>query len=194
MFPVFDPRGDLPPFERQIRHEPVDGDLLLFPPWLSHAVASSDTSSTRSGSSSSGARRPRISISFNYVDDDLEGGRGRYGWGEATAGLDVLTIEDGLGMVEEGEEEEVGEEEEESGLLLEELQRMEEVLRSEEMRQAVARVSARRSSVNAEEGDEKEEDGEALAAARDRVHGLLARIGFESEGLMEAMRARGKGE
>ena len=82
----FDPRGCIPPFEREVRHAPQRGEVLLFPPWLSHAVGCS-------GAADDG---PRLSISFNYVDEELEGGR--YGWGEATAGLDVVTLEDGLGM------------------------------------------------------------------------------------------------
>ena len=83
----FDPRGCIPPFEREVRHAPQRGEVLLFPPWLSHAVGCSG------GAADDG---PRLSISFNYVDEELEGGR--YGWGEATAGLDVVTLEDGLGM------------------------------------------------------------------------------------------------
>ena len=87
----FDPRGDIPPFERQIRHIPTEGELLIFPPWLSHAVAPT------SGNSNNGEETsPRISLSFNLVDDELEGGR--YGWGEATAGLEVVTLESDLGL------------------------------------------------------------------------------------------------
>ena len=39
----FDPRGAIPPFEREVRHRPQRGELILVPPWLSHAVASSAT-------------------------------------------------------------------------------------------------------------------------------------------------------
>ena len=88
----FDPRGDIAPFERQIRHTPTAGDLLIFPPWLSHAVASTSTSS---GMASEDV--PRISISLNYVDETLEGS-GRTGWGSATAALEVVTLEDDLGL------------------------------------------------------------------------------------------------
>jgi len=80
-----DPRGRVPPFERQVRHSPVEGDLLLFPPWLPHSVACGDDSDG-----------PRISISFNLFDEELEGGR--YAWGESTAGIDAVTIEDGMGL------------------------------------------------------------------------------------------------
>lgn len=88
-----DPRGRIPPFERQVRHTPSDGELLIFPPWLPHAVAS--------GGEGDDAR---ISISFNLVDPDLEGGRN--GWGEATASLAVVTLEDGLGLGGEAFDEE----------------------------------------------------------------------------------------
>lgn len=81
-----DPRGQIPPFERRISHEPEAGDLLCFPPWLPHEVGSSPVS--RDG--------PRISISFNYRDDDLEDSR--RAWGEATASLEVVVLEKGLAM------------------------------------------------------------------------------------------------
>ena len=42
---------------------------------------------------------PRLSISFNLVDPELEGGR--HDWGSATAALDVAALEDGLGFGEE---------------------------------------------------------------------------------------------
>ena len=71
----------------QVRHVPQRGEVLLFPPWLSHAVGCSGTADDDG---------PRLSISFNYVDEELEGGR--HGWGEATAGLDVVALEEGLGM------------------------------------------------------------------------------------------------
>ena len=83
----FDPRGSIPPFEREVRHVPQRGEVLLFPPWLSHAVGCSGAADDDG---------PRLSISFNYVDEELEGGR--HGWGEATAGLDVVALEEGLGM------------------------------------------------------------------------------------------------
>ena len=92
----FDPRGDIPPFERQIRHSPRAGDLLVFPPWLSHAVAST----------ASDAEGPRISISLNLVDTELESGRNA--WGTATAALEVVTLEDGLGLEPLGEDGEDG--------------------------------------------------------------------------------------
>ena len=82
-----DPRGDVPPFENQVRHTPQPGDCLIFPPWISHAVGSSACDE---------ADGPRISISFNLVDEELEGGR--YGWGSATTALDVVTLEDDLGL------------------------------------------------------------------------------------------------
>ena len=90
----FDPRGSIPPFEREVRHEPSRGDLLLFPPWLSHAVA------TAAQDDDDG---PRISISFNLVEATLEG-EDRSAWGSATAGLDVVAIEDGLCFGEEAED------------------------------------------------------------------------------------------
>jgi hypothetical protein len=82
-----DPRGSIPPFEREVCHEPRAGELLIFPPWLSHAVSS--TPSTVDG--------PRISISFNYVDaEDSLGFLPR--WGEATAALEAVTLEKGLSL------------------------------------------------------------------------------------------------
>ena len=61
---------------------------------------------------------PRISISFNLVDDELEGGR--YGWGEATAVLEVVTLEEELGLEprrgEEEDDEEEGDEKEGDGV------------------------------------------------------------------------------
>ena len=36
-----DPRGALPPFGNRIVHSPSAGELILFPPWLAHAVAPS---------------------------------------------------------------------------------------------------------------------------------------------------------
>ena len=95
----FDPRGEVPPFERSICYAPQPGDLLLFPPWLSHAVAS-----TGSGESDpdSGAR---VSISVNLVNEDLEGGR--HGWGSATAGLESVVIEGDLGLEQRDGEGEV---------------------------------------------------------------------------------------
>ena len=39
---------------------------------------------------------PRISISFNLVDEALEGGR--YGWGSATAGLELSLLEGDLSL------------------------------------------------------------------------------------------------
>jgi hypothetical protein len=78
----YDPRGNLPPFEQCVYHEPAAGDLLIFPPWLSHAVEPTPT----------GVHGPRISVSFNYVDVDGHLGTSR-GWGEATACLEVMPLE-----------------------------------------------------------------------------------------------------
>lgn len=51
----FDPRREETPFEtNRLNHEPLAGDLLLFPPWLVHKVEPS-----------SKLDAPRISISFN---------------------------------------------------------------------------------------------------------------------------------
>ncbi len=72
-----DPRGQVPPFERAWHVAPREGELLLFPPWLGHEVTSN---------CAAGDGEPRISISFNYVDDDIEDGA----WGEATAGLEII--------------------------------------------------------------------------------------------------------
>jgi hypothetical protein len=83
----FDPRGSIPPFERAIQHKPCAGDLLIFPPWLSHAVSAQAEDAAL-----------RISISFNLVDDSLEFQSGRSGWGTATTALDVTVVEDGLSI------------------------------------------------------------------------------------------------
>lgn len=53
-----DPRGPLPPFNSRFTLQPKEGDLIIFPSWLSHQV--SPTSS----------RDPRISWSFNVLDGD----------------------------------------------------------------------------------------------------------------------------
>ena len=72
------------------------GDLVLFPPWLGHAV-------TAAPSALADADGPRISISFNYAGDDaLE--EGRHAWGQVTAGLDALALEEGLHLQAEGAE------------------------------------------------------------------------------------------
>ena len=60
-----DPRGFLPPFDQSsIRHTPVEGEVVLFPPWLPHAVAPArgDCRSPQHGR----PREPRVSLSFNY--------------------------------------------------------------------------------------------------------------------------------
>ena len=44
---------------------------------------------------------PRISISLNYRDEASEY---EEGWGEATAGIDALPLEPGLGLELRGEE------------------------------------------------------------------------------------------
>lgn len=54
-----DPRGTLPPFGRTLRVQPEEGDLIIFPSWLSHRVSPSVTPA------------PRISLSFN-VDGSWE--------------------------------------------------------------------------------------------------------------------------
>ena len=87
-----DPRGQIPPFERRISHEPQPGDLLCFPPWLPHEVGSSPVS--RDG--------PRISISFNYIDAERDY---EERWGELTAGLEAVPLEWGLGLMAAPEEE-----------------------------------------------------------------------------------------
>ena len=56
-----DPRGSIPPFEREVCHEPQAGDLLLFPPWLALAVTVTPDTAGR-----------RILLSFNYVDINNE--------------------------------------------------------------------------------------------------------------------------
>jgi hypothetical protein len=90
----YDPRGDIPPFDREIRHTPSAGELLIFPPWLSHAVASTYHGDEQGDDK--GGSRPRISISFNLVDESIEGGR--HGWGKATTEMDVSLLESDLGL------------------------------------------------------------------------------------------------
>jgi len=46
-----------PPFGGRIFHKPKEGELVLFPPWLTHGVT--PTSSLD----------PRVSISFNLMGD-----------------------------------------------------------------------------------------------------------------------------
>ena len=93
----FDPRGNLPPlaghagmrFERELRHSPRAGDLLIFPPWLPHAVGDGDGPSD--GQSHEGVGRgdgPRVSVSFNLI----AGGDLLTAWGEPTAALDCSRL------------------------------------------------------------------------------------------------------
>ena len=84
----FDPRGNLPPllgnagmlFDRELRHSPRAGDLLIFPPWLPHSVGSGDGRGHEGGGRDDG---PRVSISFNLIaSGDL-----LTAWGEPTTAL-----------------------------------------------------------------------------------------------------------
>ena len=93
----FDPRSNLPPlaghagmrFERELRHSPRAGDLLIFPPWLPHAVGGGD--GPGDGQSNEGGGRdggPRVSISFNLIASrDL-----LVAWGEPTAALECSRL------------------------------------------------------------------------------------------------------
>ena len=88
----FDPRGSLPPlaghtgmqFEGEVRHSPRAGDLLIFPPWLPHAVGCGDSPSDGQSHDGGGDNGPRVSISFNLIAsrDQLTA------WGEPTAALE----------------------------------------------------------------------------------------------------------
>jgi hypothetical protein len=53
-----DPRGQVPPFNTQIIHQPVEGELLLYPPWLPLEVTANCFAEHAT---------PLISIYFNYV-------------------------------------------------------------------------------------------------------------------------------
>ena len=69
-----DPRGLRPPFARnRLSHSPRPGELLLFPPWVGHAVAPSACTANASA--------PRVSLPFNV----FVGGRGARR-GHATVG------------------------------------------------------------------------------------------------------------
>ena len=75
LFVADDPRGPRPPFDNQLRHTPTPGELLLFPPWLTHSVE--PVSGARMGSAADGdtpdgacdgercSAEPRVAISFN---------------------------------------------------------------------------------------------------------------------------------
>jgi hypothetical protein len=52
-----DPRGSLPPFGKSLRLTPRQGDLVLFPGYLSHTVHPTLT------------RSERVSVSFNFHGD-----------------------------------------------------------------------------------------------------------------------------
>ena len=78
-----DPRGLLPPFERTMRNTPREGDLFMFPPWLGHEVESSCGGSDADG--------PRISVSFNYNDPQVES----FKWGLASAGVRSVAAQGG---------------------------------------------------------------------------------------------------
>ena len=94
----FDPRGNLPPlaghagmrFEREIRHSPRAGDLLIFPPWLPHAVGGGDGPGDGQSHEGGGGRDggPRVSISFNLI----AGGDLETAWGEPTAALECSRL------------------------------------------------------------------------------------------------------
>lgn len=99
----FDPRGDLPPllgnagmrFERELRHSPRAGDLLIFPPWLPHSVGSGDGprgdgQSHAEGGDGTKTRDdgPRVSISFNLIAS----GNLLTAWGEPTTALECLRL------------------------------------------------------------------------------------------------------
>ena len=85
-----DPRGgNMPPFEREHRIQPAEGELIMFPPWLKHEVTPN-----------CGAKEGyRISISFNYHgDEEVEGDI----WGDATVGFDVITYDANATAATEG--------------------------------------------------------------------------------------------
>ena len=66
-----DPRGPRPPFARnRLAHPPSSGEVLLFPPWLSHGVAPS----------SCGASDARIALSFNVVARAASAGQPSANW------------------------------------------------------------------------------------------------------------------
>ena len=86
-----DPRGSIPPFEREICHEPRAGDLLLFPPWLAHGVAPSCGAAGAS---------PRIALSFNVLTTARETSRepgGRTGTADWELLADSSFLMDGGG-------------------------------------------------------------------------------------------------
>ena len=93
----FDPRGNLPPlagnagmrFEREIRHSPRAGYLLIFPPWLPHAVGGGDVPGDGQSYEAGGRDdRPRVSISLNLIaSGDL-----LTAWGEPTAALECSRL------------------------------------------------------------------------------------------------------
>ena len=59
-----DPRGMRPPFaSNRLVHTPIAGEMLLFPPWLVHAVEPSCE-----------ATAPRIALSFNLISGKKGGG------------------------------------------------------------------------------------------------------------------------
>ena len=78
-----DPRGRLPPFTRnRLVHRPSAGELILFPPWLSHGVFPACPVATRAdGGGVSGVQRRsrRIAISFNLMVDGSSSGEGGEG-------------------------------------------------------------------------------------------------------------------
>ena len=167
----FDPRGSVPPFEREVRHEPLAGELLLFPPWLSHAVASS---TMPDDADADGAR---VSISFNYVDGDdglLEGGR--HAWGEATAGLDVVALEGDLGLEpwrEDDDDDDGGDDDEWRGDEAEGGYEAEAEVEAEAQVEAQAEVEVEAAA----EGEGEEQRRQRRLGCLWRIHEALAEMG-----------------
>lgn len=60
-----DPRGSVPPFGKRVIHDPEPGELLMFPPWLSHMVPAGAGAATCA--ESRGGVPSRLSLAFNVL-------------------------------------------------------------------------------------------------------------------------------
>ena len=69
-----DPRGLRPPFSRnRLTHQPEVGQLLLFPPWLSHGVQPSCDVAAAAGAA-------RVALSFNVLSVPIAGKSSNTDW------------------------------------------------------------------------------------------------------------------
>lgn len=91
-----DPRGFQPLFDHtRIQHVPIEGEVVIFPPWLPHSVAPAR------GGCRARSNEPRVSLSFNYYAPPVDEHEQRDHYpGEDTASFHVAAD---VGAPERGE-------------------------------------------------------------------------------------------